>query len=284
MPGNRAGIGAGLSFQDTAGASASANHLGPPRPAAARRVSSFENRKPVSEHDVLLPKPKGAKASIGRHQRTASDSRSDTLTPERDGQPPLSTSLIPSFLATYHEGYIRLRSDRDPATSSNLLLTLSALTPPDRVVGLRMPPPASGILHPSAMLTPLAIILEALVAERSVLQSVMPAPLPFLRDGSSLQLQGGEGELDWTVMQPYILAVGSVISQLTPYLQRSKDEPEVKGLSKGLRVYIGKQKKVFGEVASMYVDGYGFMRGWWDEGGMKGCAGEIGKWGDMVDA
>jgi len=85
-------------------------------------------------------------------------------------------------------------------------------------------------------------------------------------------------------MRPYVLAVGTVIDQLMPFLQKSKEKKEVEGLTKGLRVYVSKQKKVFGEVAAMYVEGYGFLRGWWDETGMKGCAGEVGRWGDMVDA
>lgn len=128
--------------------------------------------------------------------------------------------------------------------------------------------------------------------ERSVLRSdtsTSPNSLPVLRDGTRLQIPGGEGELDWGVMRPYILAVGSVLSSLIPYLrenthnkEKHKVDTEVESLSKGLRVYVSKHKKVFGEVATMYVDGYGFMKGWWDESGMKGCAGEVGRWGDLV--
>lgn len=84
-------------------------------------------------------------------------------------------------------------------------------------------------------------------------------------------------------MKPYILAIGSTLSALMPYLQNNKtNKDELESLSKGLRVYISKHKKVFGEVAGMYVEGYSFMKGWWDEGGMKGCAGEVGRWGDLV--
>lgn len=285
MPGNRAGVGAGRGGPELASIpQRRSDLLEPPRPAVVRRTSSFEDRKPIAGQTVALSKPRGMGKAPRRHEKTASDSTSDTLTPSRDLQPSRSSYTIPSFLAEYDEGYIHLGSSKDLGLTSKLLLTLSALTPPHRVVSAKLPPPTSGILHPAAMLTPLAIILEALVAERSVLQSSTPSPLPLLRDGSSLQLKGGGGELDWTMMKPYILAVGTVIGQLMPYLQGSMQKKEVEGLTKGLRVYVGKQKKVFGEVASMYVEGYEFMRGWWDESRMKGCAGEIGRWGDMVDA
>lgn len=46
---------------------------------------------------------------------------------------------------------------------------------------------------------------------------------------------------------------------------------------------MAKMKKVFGEVAGMYVDRYGFVRSWWDETWIKSAAGEVGRWGDLFD-
>jgi hypothetical protein len=155
-------------------------------------------------------------------------------------------------------------------------------------------------LNPISLLTPLAIILEALVMERTVLRNESSGlqvtdegkksskqwkgSLPAMSDGSKLQLDHGDGELDWLATRSYILAVGSVVSSLMPYLQSHPDTKEVGNLVKGLRMYIKKTKKVFGEVATMYVEGYGFVRGLWDETGMKGSAGEVGRWSDLVDA
>ena len=142
----------------------------------------------------------------------------------------------------------------------------------------------------------MAMILEVLVAERAVLQSggfadssadQSALPIPALPDDTGLEVAvriSGTDSIDWNAFRPYVTAVGSALSAVLPFLQESSGEIEVRMLLRGLRVYVGKQKKVFGEVASMYVDGYGFLRGWWVEDGMKGCAGEVGRWGDMVAA
>lgn len=42
-------------------------------------------------------------------------------------------------------------------------------------------------------------------------------------------------------------------------------------------------KNVFGDVAGMYEDMYGFVRGWWDENSIKSAAKEVGSWGDLFD-
>jgi len=134
----------------------------------------------------------------------------------------------------------------------------------------------------------LAIILEALVSERTLLKH------PYNQinnhaNGSynkaSTSIDGMKGDisavLDWNTTKTYILTLGSVMNTLIPML---REKEGVEDLLKGVRIYVGKLKKVFGEVAAGYVDGYGFVRGWWDEEGMKGSAGEVGRWGDVFDA
>jgi hypothetical protein len=145
------------------------------------------------------------------------------------------------------------------------------------------------MFHLSTLLAPLSLILEALVTERCALRSLPTPSLPHLRDGTTFQLstqyEDGEsgGELDWQVICSYVLAVGRILDELLPYLRDSYDRDQVKETTETVRMYVGKMKKVFGEVAGMYVDGYGFLRGWWDEGGMKGAAAEVGRWGDLFD-
>jgi hypothetical protein len=174
---------------------------------------------------------------------------------------------------------------------AKILVTLNAITPASRSSSslTRHNDGRDRMFHLATLLAPLSLILEALVTERSVLRSV-PAPLlPPLRNGSNFQLSTPDedcesgGELDWQVIRSYVLAVGRILDELLPYLRDSDDRDQVKETTETVRMYVGKMKKVFGEVAGMYVDGYGFLRGWWDEGGMKGAAAEVGRWGDLFD-
>ena len=302
--GNRAGVGAGKGHGRTWSTSTSdsssvgsSSSLGVPRPAVVRRTSSFEGRN-AEKRELPRPPPMGGikKGLENKHTRTASEPTETlaTLAATRASsvdQGIRTTSVTPSFMSSF-EGGIKLGSDKDLPTTTRLLFTLHALTPPSRTPMNPVPPPTSGILHPNTLLTPLAIILEALVTERSVLRGEIsatttspnsPPRLPVLRDGSSLQLNH-EGEIDWNNLRSYIIALGQILSQLMPYLRPHPDRNQVEGLTKGLRVYVGKQKKVFGEIATMYVEGYSFVRGWWDEMGMKKSASEVGKWGDLFDA
>lgn len=279
------------------------------RPGMIRRTSSFEHSPARSSSDLPLPRP-GFSRQMHGHTRTASDSAtavsgssahivsaarefSEDLT--RRAQTISRSMSIPTFIAG-NDGCIRLGTDRDLATISSLLLSLAALTPSSRLGGKALPSPPTGLLHPLAVLTPMAMILEVLVAERAVLRSGSSATgdieqsalsLPTLPDGTGLEVEvgiSGYSSIDWNAFRPYVTAVGSALSAVLLFLQQSSGSIEVETLLKGLRIYVGKQKKVFGEVASMYVDGYGFLRGWWVEDGMKGCAGEVGRWGDMVVA
>ena len=279
------------------------------RPGMIRRTSSFEHSPARSSSDLPLPRA-GFSRRLNGHTRTASDSttvvsRSSAhiVSSARDSSEDLARRAkttsramsIPAFIAG-NDGCIRLGTDRDLATISSLLLSLAALTPLSRPGGKALPSPSTGLLHPVAVLTPMAMILEVLVAERAVLRSGSSATsdieqsalsIPTLPDDTGLQVEvrvSGIDSIDWNAFRPYVIAVGSALSAVLPFLQQSSGEIEVEMLLRGLRVYVGKQKKVFGEVASMYVDGYGFLRGWWVEDGMKGCAGEVGRWGDMVAA
>lgn len=172
-----------------------------------------------------------------------------------------------------------------------LIGTLHALTPPSRV---RLTPVAqTTVLHPSFILTPFAVCLEALVSERAILTSPGTPPphgssnLPTLADGTSFHLSStgaGSGELDWTVLQTYTHKLGTVLDQLLPYINSTPDQFALEDLVRSIRMFVGKIKKVFSEVVQGYGDQYGFMKGWWDDKSMKGCAGEIGRWCDLFDA
>ncbi|WVQ94898.1 hypothetical protein IAU59_001984 [Kwoniella sp. CBS 9459] len=236
-----------------------------------------------------------------------------------------STSL-PQPTSSDITGSVELGSAADTLSLTRTLDALNSLTPFDRIHDPPPPAPSSRILHPFSLLTPMAIILEALVVERSMLKGEPlggGGTLPTLRDGRGLQLfyrvqtsdlengnrhsqsqsqdnglvrsdssRGdsitGGGELDWIIVKWYILSLGRIIDDLLPYLREqpssAQEEEVVEELVKSVRAYVGKMKKVFGEVAAMYVDQYSFMRGLWDEGDMKGAAGEVGRWGDLFDA
>ena len=197
--------------------------------------------------------------------------------------PPRASSLIPIGL----EGCIKLATNPSLLQPSHTLSKLLDAIPPTRIQPSGIPPPSSGILHPSSLIIPLTIILEALVVERTILRDEYKGDLPrlpVLRDGTSLQLKT-QGELDWRTMRDYMLAIGESVESILPYLQEARESrKEVESLTRNTRMYVAKAKKVFGEVAAMYVDGYGFTRGWWDESGMKGAAGEVGRWGNIFDA
>jgi len=120
--------------------------------------------------------------------------------------------------------------------------------------------------------------------ERQILTSPdQPPDLPILKTGQSLQLNEGEGEIDWTVLRVYTRSIGIIIDQILPFIQNSQDRLAVEDMIRSIRMFVGKIKKVFAEVIQGYGDGYGFLKGWWDDGDMKGCAGEIGRWCDLFD-
>ncbi|KAK4684449.1 hypothetical protein P7C73_g5727, partial [Tremellales sp. Uapishka_1] len=247
------------------------------RPAMVRRSSSTREGTGIGVARVQREKANG-------HSRTRSDqSNVDTLRPvPRSPQPPpITRQSLPS---TAPEIGIRLGREGNKDIA-RYLTTLHALTPAERVSAVRSLP-QSAILHPAALLSPFAIVLEVLVTEREVLRGTYTSTnrLPKLRDGSTFQLKDGDGELDWKVTRAYVRTLGEVCNDLLPLLQRNGDKRAIEELTKRIREYVGKLKKVFGEVAAMYVEGFGFVRGWWDESEMKGAAAEIGRWGDVFDA
>lgn len=283
------------------------------RPGMLRKTSSFEHPRErpagsgggVTEQHGKIGSVKGKStpepSRAPSHARTASDSTiSSTSESSRVQKTHVRSISLDQRMFGNLEGCIRLGGDQDVSQVSQLLVTLQSLTPPERAANVALPAPNTALLNPISLLTPLAIILEALVMERTVLRNESSGlqvtdegkestkqwkgSLPAMSDGSKLQLDHGDGELDWLATRSYILAVGSVVSSLMPYLQSHPNTKEVGNLVKGLRMYIKKTKKVFGEVAMMYVEGYGFVRGLWDETGMKGSAGEVGRWSDLVDA
>ncbi|WVQ75599.1 hypothetical protein IAR50_005227 [Cryptococcus sp. DSM 104548] len=231
-----------------------------------RRIASLQHHVP----------PRHSSRS---HARTSSDPQQNLRLAARMEKQRSISLPVPA------EG-ILLASPRDTALVK-LLHTLQSLTPPSRTPKPPPPPPSSATLAPMSLLAPMAIILEALVWERETLKGQDPAEgkkaLPVLRDGSLLQAMRDNcpQELDWRVVNIYIHTFGSLLSSLLPYLQSPRPSGQISDLTRSARQYVTKLKKVFGEVATMYVDGYGFVRGMWDEGGMKASAKEVGRWGDL---
>jgi len=292
--------------------------IGPERPIPVRRRSSYDEAKSVqagiNPHGVgagvkgrfafALAKPS---FSGNRHQRTASESTGSTI---KVSQPVISRGHGSGFSPPVPakdkggrsgsvdgglgrsasgsgngDGSIRLGRPDQGMEISRLINTLYDLTPPARTRPQTTPKPSSTSLHPALILTPLAIILEALVSERSILknpeQAQPPPTLPTLKDGSSLQLL--DGEVDWTSIRIYARSLGNVVDQVLPFIQSSQDRAGVEDMIRSVRMFVGKIKKVFAEVVQGYGDGYGFLKGWWEDGDMKGCAGEIGRWCDLFD-
>lgn len=265
--------------------------VGPDRPPAIRRTSSYGNssidwsgsRGRVEAAPSLGTRVGGFSSGPGRgHQRTASESTGSTikytLPKERTDAPTLPAKDIKPKT----DGSIRLGRPDQVLEISRLITTLHSLTPPSR--SRIHVTPNSSCLNPSLLLIPLAIVLESLVVERQILTSPdQPPDLPILQNGKSLQLDEGEGEIDWTVLRSYTRSIGSIIDQILPFIQNSQDRLAVEDMIRSVRMFVGKIKKVFAEVVQGYGDGYGFLKGWWDDGDMKGCAGEIGRWCDLFD-
>ena len=287
--GNRAGVGAGARFgmDYSVSTSNSDGNLNLSHDPIGSGFDRMRDARAGVDTAVGLTR---ARAGIGRgHGRMWSNSTAETIVNTRSRQGSFDTAISvtpPSTVSS--EDCIDLGSkETDHTKISKLLTTLQALTPPSRAPTPAPPAPHTALLHPSTLITPLAIILEALVAERETLKGThtSSAPrLPLLRDGSSFQLEIEEGGLDWRVTKTYILALGMIMNAVLPLLQSHKSQSAVDELSKTVRVYVVKMKKIFGEIAGMTIDGYGFMKGWWDESGMKGAAGEVGRWGDLFGA
>ena len=264
--------------------------LGPERPPVIRRTSSYgSSGVDWNKGRSLHSGPSVADVRVGGsgrgHQRTASESTGSTIkrpsyTIPKDGHDAPATPE--KSTKSTSDGLIRLGRSDQVLEISRLITTLHSLTPPAR--SRIHPTPNSSSLNPSLLLIPLAIILESLVVERQILTSPDQRPdLPILKTGQSLQLDEGEGEIDWTVLRVYTRCIGSIIDQILPFIQNSQDRLAVEDMIRSVRMFVGKIKKVFAEVVQGYGDGYGFLKGWWDDGDMKGCAGEIGRWCDLFD-
>jgi hypothetical protein len=294
-PGNQAGVGAvgnHIPAQSLPARSQGkrGSIIGPDRPPAIRRTSSHGNSSSFDGSRSTSIKSRGELGGerFG-HSRTASESTASTIkrpTYTRTSDVTGPAPAVPSkdnIGKAKKDGKIRLGRPDESLEISRLITTLYSLTPASR--SRATPTPNSSALHPSTLLTPLAIILESLVVERTILTSPdQPIPdLPLLQSGQSLQLDPGEGEIDWTTLRIYCRSLGNIIDQVLPFIQNSQDRLAVEDMIKSVRMFVGKIKKVIAEVVSGYGDGYGFLKGWWDDGDMKGCAGEIGRWCDLFD-
>ena len=269
--------------------------VGPERPSMIRRTSSYGSssvdwsKLRAGSGQVLagMRGPGFGSQSGTSHQRTASESTGSTVKRPTYtiSQEQLDAPALPakeSKIKPKSDGSIRLGRPDQSLEISRLITTLHSLTPPSR--SRNFPNPDSSSLNPSLLLIPLAVVLESLVVERTILTSPEhPPDLPILNTGQSLQLEAGEGEIDWTVLRTYTRCIGSVVDQILPFIQNSQDRLAVEDMIRSVRMFVGKIKKVFAEVIQGYGDGYGFLKGWWDDGDMKGCAGEIGRWCDLFD-
>jgi hypothetical protein len=278
-----------LDPQDKLGAS------GHTRTASDSTGSTIKRNQHWAKLDARDPKSYAAATTDGTgapKQAVSGDSTNHLKAARSSGSSAIATDI------GSHPGSIVLCRPSEAAQLTPHLKALNALTPPSRAItpldgsssGTNS---ASCVLVPSDLLMPLSIILEVLVLERSLLRSgttTIPLDiltLPPLASGKSLQLPECQGSsIDWSSLKIYIWSLGSIIDAILPYLQNHTawQKKAVEDLTRGIRLYVGKIKKLFGEVARGYVDGYGFVKGWWDEKGMKGCAGEVGRWGDLFDA
>lgn len=269
--GNRAGIGSAHGRNLSAG---SVNHCIFRSDIGPRRSASFEHLQNYGTRT--------------RHGRTASDPTAEEVrqaTKTNIGElrkPERSTSLVGTA-----DGLKLGRPGEKKVVE--LLATIQALIPVDLMPKPVPPPPATCILTPMCFLTPMAIVLETLFWEREQLESnKAKTTLPVMRDGSRLQVsaEDGPGGVNWKIAQSYILAFGALLDFILPFLQNpssSLDKRQVEELVKSARQYVAKMKEVFGDVAGMYEDRYGFVRGWWDESSIKSAAKEVGRWGDLFD-
>ncbi|KAI9633804.1 uncharacterized protein MKK02DRAFT_28570 [Dioszegia hungarica] len=217
---------------------------------------------PIRSSHHLSPPPQTA-----RHARSSSWA----------APPTARNSCIPLFPSSPSPPS---RRTQDPI---ELLTKLHHLVPPSRLDPLA-PPPSSSTLHPPTLLAGLAFILEALVSERQILSSSStshPAsPLPLLRNRTAIQSKSRD--LDWAATHAYLLSFGRVLEGLMGMIMATEVCEATLGLVEMIKTHVDKMRKVFGEVAGMYMEGYSFVSGWWDEAGMRGSAKEVGRWGELV--
>ncbi|RSH91478.1 hypothetical protein EHS25_009777 [Saitozyma podzolica] len=210
----------------------------------ARAISSTSAGTATDYEDDLVARHALGSGHTHQHHRVAS----------WDGRSALSQGIL-------------LGGPEDLPHVTKILVTLYAITPASRSSS-SMARHDNGrddrMFHLSTLLAPLSLILEALVTERCVLRSLSTPSLPPLRDGTTFQLstqyEDGDsgGELDWQVICSYVLAVGRILDELLPYLRDSYDRDQVKETTETVRMYVGKMKKVFGEVAGCMWMGMGF--------------------------
>ncbi|KAK6909123.1 hypothetical protein L486_01220 [Kwoniella mangroviensis CBS 10435] len=245
-------------------------------------------RRSLSFNQIQIPQSliPGGEAKL-HHSISDSAVHSNSHTHKRS----ISTSTThPATYSDNPSSGIYLGSSGDEEVIKHLLDTLNSLIPKERA--LDNIPDGKGVLNPLNLLIPLSIILEALVNERTILKDessmVSESKLPLLSDGVSVVLEGGE--VNWNILNWYITSFGQLLNGLIPFLtitgdlhNQKQDQEILEDLMRSIKVYITKTKKVFGEIASLYVDRYSFVRGWWDEEGMKGSAGEVGRWAEMFD-
>ncbi|WWD03934.1 hypothetical protein V865_001992 [Kwoniella europaea PYCC6329] len=247
-------------------------------------------RRSLSFHQIQIPQ-----SLVPGGESKLHHSISDSAVHSNSHKRSISTSITrPASYSDNQPSGIRLGNRGDEEVIKHLLDVLNSLIPKERA--LDKIPDGKGVLDPLSLLVPLSIMLEALVNERTILKdessTVSESKLPLLADGVSMVLE--EGEVNWNILNWYITSFGQLLNGLIPFLnsttiingdkrEEEQDQEIIDDLMRSIRVYVTKMKKVFGEIASLYVDRYSFVRGWWDEEGMKGSAGEVGSWAEMLD-
>jgi hypothetical protein len=131
----------------------------------------------------------------------------------------------------------------------------------------------------SPLIKSMAVVLEALVNERASLNNCVD----YSNDPCDLQLTPplmlSNGSLDWQALRTHIKTIGRVIasSNYASDANPNSSLPRHYRVAQ-IKVYANKILKVSTEVVQLYTENYGFATGLWDDGQIKQCAREIGRW------
>ncbi|WWC91915.1 uncharacterized protein L201_006867 [Kwoniella dendrophila CBS 6074] len=311
-----------LSSTHSTSSQKSQNELMYERPPLLRRTSSFNQLPPNSALSSSSQSINSVvKHSNQQHRNSHGSSKLRYSTSDSAVHTHTRSKSIPR--TDIESIGIEIGNEEDDEMINCILIILKSLIPKDRLSDPDSSSAddfIGRILDPMHLLIPCSIILEALVKERTLLKEDYGHGYNLKEESSdnehyyndtkeSLILSNGiqlilyldDGEINWLVLNWYIQTFSQILNALLPFLKRLQLEPQRSSSPKGkekendkeqetledmirsLRVYISKMKKVFGEIALLYVDKYSFIRGFWIENDLKDSAGQVGKWSEMFD-
>jgi hypothetical protein len=213
------------------------------------------------------------KASKG-HARTWSGSPASTV---RQAPPPANYLVIDARLFGFDDKRLR-----------NMVISLKSLIPSER-----MPPGEANTpnrLPGSMLLVPGAMVLEALLLERSETKASSANALPPPLDSGASLFPSFEAGIDWRNLSNYVKTFGKLLNAFVPVLQRPSFTATTQAVKtsveaevmKGLQRQINKLKRTLGEVVASYFDRYGWLNGLWDESHLVDTVEEVARWGKLV--